>query len=460
MSRTRERQAAPIERATSSDLVMLLMDRKGGTPEQLGAVLVLDQAPGTDAAAVERAIAERIRRIPRLRQRLVRVPPGCGRPVWIDDPEFDVSRHVRRLRCPDPGDEQALLDLAADIITEPLPRSQPLWSAAVVTGLTGGRVGLVIVLHHVVADGIAGLAILRHLVDDAPAEATRPFPRPRPPWTRLASDALRSRLRGLTRVPAAVRALQASFAAGGGIHAPPATPCSLLRPTSPRRRFTAVRTDLAGLRAAAHRHGGTVNDAVLAAVAGALRAVLAQRDESVEHFRVGIMVAGQRSRSADALGNAATPLLVDVPGDPDTEARLAAIAGTVRAARASATGPAPIALVAPLSRALAALGLFRRYMRHQRRMHTLVSNVRGPDRPLALAGIPIESIIPISVGEAGNITVGFVVLSYAGTLTITVVADPDQFPELAAALQAELDALVRSPAAEAPARSRVAPRFP
>src|SRR5918994_3950834 len=215
MGVSRKAEPGPIERATPSDLVMLAMDRKGGTPEQLGAVLVLDARPGTDVAAVERAVASRIRRIPRLRQRLVNVPPGCGRPVWVDDPD-DPTRHIRRLRCAAPGDEQALLDLAAEIITDPLPRSRPLWSATVVTGLTRGRVGLVIVLHHVVADGIAGLAILQHLVDapagtdDTAAGATRAFPRPRPPWALLASDALRSRLHGLTRLPAAVRAMPAS----------------------------------------------------------------------------------------------------------------------------------------------------------------------------------------------------------------------------------------------------------
>jgi diacylglycerol O-acyltransferase / wax synthase len=454
MGVSRKAEPGPIERATPSDLVMLAMDRKGGTPEQLGAVLVLDARPGTDVAAVERAVASRIRRIPRLRQRLVKVPPGCGRPVWVDDPD-DPTRHIRRLRCAAPGDEQALLDLAAEIITDPLPRSRPLWSATVVTGLIRGRVGLVIVLHHVVADGIGGLAVLQHLVDapagtdDAAAGATRAFPRPRPPWAVLACDALRSRLRGLTRLPAAARALRTSFAAVGGVHPPPATPCSLLRPTGRRRRLTAVHTDLAELRAAAHRHGGTVNDAVLAAVAGALRTLLGRRGEHVEQFRIGLMVARRRSTSVEALGNTATPLLVDVPAGADPGARLAAIAGTVRTLRACATEPPPIALVAPLFRAIAALGLFRWYMARQRRMHTLTSNIHGPDRTLAVAGIPIESIIPISAGEVGNITAGFVVLSYAGTLTITIVADGDQTPDLpalASALEDELDALVRSSA--------------
>jgi diacylglycerol O-acyltransferase / wax synthase len=126
---------------------------------------------------------------------------------------------------------------------------------------------------------------------------------------------------------------------------------------------------------------------------------------------------------------------------------MAAIAGSVRAHRASACGPPPIALLAPLFRVVAALGLFRWYMARQRRMHALTSNVHGPERLLTIAGSTIESIIPISVGEAGNITVGFIVLSYAGTLTITVVVDPDQTPDLpviAAALQGELDAMTLS----------------
>jgi WS/DGAT/MGAT family acyltransferase len=435
-----------IERATPGDLVMLAMDRKGGTPEQLGAVLVL--APGADVAALERALADRIRSVPRMRQRFVPVPPGCGRPIWVDDPDDDPAHHVRRLRCAEPGDEQALLDLAARIVTDPLPRSRPLWTAAVVTGLTGGRVAVIVVLHHVVADGIAGLAILEHLADGVPTGSVPAFPRPRPPWALLVADALRSRLHSLHRLPTAVRTLRTSLAASGGFHPPPAAPCSLLRPTGRRRRFAAVRTDLAGLRAAAHRYGGTVNDAVLAAVAGALNTLLAERGEHVDEFRIGLMAAGRRSASVEALGNTAAPLLAAVPADPDAGTRLAAVAGTIRAGLASASGPPPIALVSSLFRVAAALGLFRRYMVRQRRMHTLTSNVRGPDRPLALAGSPIESIIPISAGEAGNITVGFVALSYAGTLTITLVADPDgtpDLPTLAAALQKELGMLCSPP---------------
>ena len=113
------------------------------------------------------------------------------------------------------------------------------------------------------------------------------------------------------------------------------------------------------------------------------------------------------------------------------------MAGAVRSARA----PTPVPPT--LLRILAAVRLYRLYLRHQHRLHTLVSNVHGPDRPLTLDGAPITAIIPIDVAEAGNLTVTVVALSYAGTFTVTVSADPDQVPDLtvlAAALQAELDA--------------------
>src|SRR6476620_4724367 len=165
--RTAAGHAGPIERASAADLGLLAMESGGVGPERLGAVLVLDAGPGSDVESVRRALAERVRAVPRLRQRLVRVPAGCGRPVWVDDPGFHAARHVRILPCPDPGDEQALLDLAAAVIIEPLPRSRPLWAAALVPGVGGGRVGLVLVLHHVLADGIGGLAVLARLVDGA-----------------------------------------------------------------------------------------------------------------------------------------------------------------------------------------------------------------------------------------------------------------------------------------------------
>src|SRR5436309_11120765 len=187
-----------VDRASATDLAFLAMDR-GRVPEQIAAILVLAPSAPFDLAGAQRLLAERITAVPRLRQRLVRLPPGCGRPIWIDDPAFDIRRHVRCMPCRYPGDEQALLDTAAAVVTERLPRSRPLWSAVLVTGLTGGAVALLVVLHHALADGIGGLAVLATLADGAvDAPATVGFPRPPPTRGRLAVDAARNRLCALS----------------------------------------------------------------------------------------------------------------------------------------------------------------------------------------------------------------------------------------------------------------------
>jgi hypothetical protein len=220
--------------------------------------------------------------------------------------------------------------------------------------------------------------------------------------------------------------------------------CSLLHVTGTRRRFAVARTGLVALHAAGRRHGGTVNDVLLTAVGGALHTLLEGRGEHVEAFRIAAMVAGGKKGSADAPGNRAVPLVVDVPGTGTPADRLARMSGAVRAARASATGRSPTTVPSTLLRLLAVVGIYRLYMRHQRRLHTLVSNVHGPDRPLTLDGAPVSTIVPVAIAEAGNLSVNVIALSYVGTLTVTISADPDLVPDLpvlAAALQAELDAV-------------------
>lgn len=447
------RRSAPIERASTADLALLAIESGGSVPEHVGAVLVLDAGRGVDVASAQRVLAERIRAVPRLRQRLVRPPFGCGRPLWVDDPDFDAGRHVRLRPCPAPGGEQALLDVAAAILSEPLPRSRALWAAVFVPDPVGGTVGLVLVLHHVLADGIDGMAILARLLDGAEPEPSGSFPRPFPTRRRLVAEAFRSRLQALGRYRGQGRALRRTPAAADATPARRAVACSLLHVTGPRRRFAVARTGLVALHAAGHRHGGTVNDVLLATVGGALHTLLEGRGEHVETFRVAVMVAGGKKASADAPGNQAVPLVVDVPGTGTPAERLERMSGVVRAARESTTGRSPGAVPPTLLRWLAAVGVYRLYLRHQRRLHTLVSNVHGPDRPLSFDGAPVSAIVPVALAEAGNLTVTVIALSYAGTLTVTLSADPDLVPDLpllAAALQAELDALAEAVNARPP----------
>jgi hypothetical protein len=152
-------------------------------------------------------------------------------------------------------------------------------------------------------------------------------------------------------------------------------------------------------------------------------------------------------------GNAVSPLVLAVPSSGPYEQRLTRVAAEVRRRRAAAAGPAPIPVLGGWFRLLAALGGYRWYMTRQRRLHTLVSHVRGPAVPIRLAGALVRDMIPIVVGGATNMTVSFVALSYLDTLTVTVVADPVRCPDLdllAAFLSAELAAITRTQWGERP----------
>jgi diacylglycerol O-acyltransferase / wax synthase len=443
------RTGGAVERATPGDVITLAMDL-GPLPSQVGAVLRFAGIPGGDPAALGRLVAERAAAIPRLRQRLVRAPLGCGPPVWVDDPAADPAKHVRVTSCPAPGDERALLDLAAGVLTTPLPPGRPLWAAVVVTGLADGDAAVLVVLHHVVADGVGGLAVLAALADGAPEPGPVRPARPAPTRRALAADATAHRLRAARRLPRTVRSLRRWNAAAGGFHPEPAAACTLVGPVGSRRRYEVVRAETAPLQALAHRHGATVNDVVLLAVGTALGDLLATRNEAVDPIALGVPVSTRRSTTPDRLGNQVAPILVPAPVTGDLADRLARIAETVRTRRAAAATQPPPPTVATVMWWASRLGLLHRYMTHQRRMHTMVSSLHGPDRPIALGRRPVVSIVPLASAETGNVRVGFDVLSYAGTLTITVVADPETVPDLAdltAALRTELATLASAEAA-------------
>ena len=415
---------APVERLSAEDLTSLATD-VGSAPMQVGAVLVLDTGGGFDEASAVDAVASRILAVPRLRQRLVRVPLGCGRPIWVDDADFTVARHVSVVACPDPGGAEALLAVAADLVSRPLPQDRPLWSATFVSGVDPRTTGFVMVFHHVLADGIGGLAVLVNLVDGlggAPP-AIEGFPRPAPTRRQLRRDIAAERLHTLTGVPQGLATLRDAVAELRAARPgrPPRT--SLNRPTGARRRFAVVRADLEPLHDLAHAHRATVNDVVLTAVGGALGRLVAALGERPERFVASVPVSARRSATATELGNRVGVMPVELPVVGDRLARMRSISAATRAGRDAPRG-ASAALIGPAFRLLARLGLFQRFIDRQRLITTFVTNLRGPDEPLSFAGSPIADIWPLAV-VTGNVTVSFAVLSYAGTLAVTIITDPD-----------------------------------
>ena len=407
---------------------MSLVSDRNDPPLQVGAVLMLDVRNGFDHARLKEVLRCRLSAVPRLRQRLIRVPIGCGRPVWVDHPGFDVNKHFSVVRCTEPRDEEAVLGIAAELLTTRLPRDRPLWAATLVTDVGHDQAALVIVFHHVLADGLAGLAILGRLVDGAAPTFDADFPRPAPSVSSLALDAAQDRFRSVLRLSTALRRLASAVIELGPALRTRAVACSLNRPTGPHRRFHTVRSDLTAILGLARENAATVNDVVLSAITSALHRLLAERGEQVGSFVVSIPVSSRVEAVGGELGNQSGAIPLLLPATGDFHHRLTAIARITRAAKSHRRG-ASTAVLGPGFRLLDRMGIYQHFINHQRLIHTFVSNVKGPEAPLALLGCPITVIVPLSVAP-GNVTVSFTALSYAGSLVTTISADPRTCPDL------------------------------
>ncbi len=433
------------ERLTGADRMNLLAERPG-TPWHVGLVGVLDGRPLTapdgtlDVAAVTRFLGAAVPRAPRLHQVVRPTRLGQGPPLWLDAGPVDVAAHLTVSPVGGAGDRPAFLDACARVLRPPMDRSRPLWDLTLLPGLAGGDVGVVLRLHHAVADGEAAVAVLGALFGSGEASAaTRPLPvpAPAPSGPDLARDAWRTRATAVrhalrrwpdsSRLMATTRAVTAQ-ARGVLRPAEPVPATSLLGPLGPGRRLAQVRVPLAPLHDVARAHGASINDAVLAAVASGLHAVLATRGEDPDVvLRASVPVSLRGGAGADgAAGNRVGVLLVPLPlGEPDTVRRMERIAAATAAEKVRARDAGPLVVLTSTLGARLALPLMRR----QRLVSVFVTNVRGPAVPLSLAGARLLEAYP-AAPIAGNVTLGVGVLSYAGALGLGVVADAASWPDL------------------------------
>ncbi len=206
--------AAAIDRLSADDLMSLDGDH-GTVPMQVGGVLWLDHGR-LRPDELRAHLAARLPAAPRLRQVMRRVPPGCGRPVWVDDPGFDLDAHLA-VR-PAAGDTE-VDDLAIALLTTPLPRDRPLWAATMAVAADGSVRAFVLVVHHVLADGLAALAVLAALADGS-APPPGVFPQPLPSRAALRADNIAGRLAGLRRLPVAAWELVMVCSVPFAYHAP------------------------------------------------------------------------------------------------------------------------------------------------------------------------------------------------------------------------------------------------
>jgi diacylglycerol O-acyltransferase / wax synthase len=453
------------DRLTGLDSSFLHLERDSAHMHVAGCSVFLGTAPAYEELL--EAIDSRLHLVPRYRQRLAFVPLHQGRPVWVDDPHFNLQYHVRHTALPRPGGEAELKRLAGRVFSQALDRTRPLWELWLVEGLADGRFAVLSKTHHALVDGISGVDIATVLFD-ASAEPLPAAPpdhewaaRPLPSSAQLLADALleratvpgevvrgvRATLRGpRTMAGRAGRALgSVSALAWTGLRAAPTSPFNVR--IGPHRRFTWVRADLAQFKAIKNSLGGTVNDVVLAVVAGGLGRYMRRHHQSTDgvELRAMVPVSVRADVERGALGNRVAAMWATLPvGVTDPVERLRTLSGQMKDVKRSGqavgaeiltrlSGFAPPTIMAQAARLQA----------RQRLFNLVVTNVPGPQFPLYLLGRELESIYPM-VPLAENTALGIAILSYNGQLNFGLVADYDALADvevLADDLRAALDEL-------------------
>ena len=435
----------------------------------VAACAVFEGPPPAYAELLEE-IVSRLHLVPRYRQRLAFVPFGQGRPVWADDPYFNPRFHLRHTALPQPGGDEELRRLAGRVFSQSLDRSRPLWELWLVEGLAGGRFALLSKTHHALVDGISGVDIATVLFDSSadPPPVAAPdqewIPRQLPSGVQLLADALleratvpaeiargaRAALRGPRRVARRAAEMASAVGAFAALGLEPAPPSPFNVRIGPHRRFTWVRCELGELKAIKDALGGTVNDVVLAAVAGGLGGFMRAHGHQTEGLVLKAMVpVSVRARfERGALGNKVAAMWAPLPvGIRDPARQLEQIrlamadvkeSGQAIGAQAltELAGFAPPTMLAQAARLQA----------RQRLFNLVVTNVPGPQQPLYVLGRELECMFPL-VPLAQNTALGIAVMSYNGEMGFGLNADYDVLPDvesLARSLRDAVEALDRA----------------
>jgi WS/DGAT/MGAT family acyltransferase len=435
----------PLDRVTASDLFLLMWDDYGWSSD-IGGLAILDGASLLDRGgqvrieAVRDQLEPRLHLVPRFRQLLYRPSLGLGWPLWVDAPTFDLADHVRVHSVPAPGGEAQLLAACQDLAARRLDPARPLWELWLLPGLPDRRVGAYLRLHHAVADGAAALAVFGALLDeaaDAPVPAAPPFtPAPIPAPDQLLADNLRRRRAELGRGWSGLahpsrttrQARRVAPAWREVLTERPAPHTSLNHPVGTARRLAIIRDRLDVTKQIAHAHGATVNDVVLASVAGGLRQLLASRGEDIRGLvqRAMVTISRHEEQPGHERGNKPGWMMVPLPlGEPDPVRRLELVAAETAARKHQARPEAGSGIF----RFAAGQRAWYRHFPRQRSVNLVVTNVAGPPVPLYLAGAQLRELFPV-MPVMGNLTLVVAVLSYAGQLNLTATADRDACPEV------------------------------
>jgi diacylglycerol O-acyltransferase len=416
--------------------------------------LVIFEGPPPPPEELRRHIESRLNLVPRYRQKLAFPRFEMGRPFWVDDPQFNLDYHLRHTALPAPGSEEQLRNLVGRIFSQRLDRSKPLWETWIVEGLAEGGFALISKTHHALVDGVSGVDMSTVLFDLAPTpteteSGDRWTPMPEPSQTELVAEGVK----GLVRTPVGLagRALGALSRPGrtandlretvealgevvwAGLNPAPDVPLNV--PIGPHRRVWWVRSRLEDFRRIKNALGGTVNDVLLAVVAGALGRWLESRGVRIAglELRALVPVSIRTEQEQGALGNRIAAMRGPLPvyaRDPVERLRIVreAMAGLKESKQALGAEViaglqdfAPPTLLAQASRLNFSTRLF----------NLLVTNVPGPQFPLYLLGREMLEIVPIAFLPE-NQALAIAIMSYNGKVDFGLLGDYDAMPDIEA----------------------------
>ena len=435
-----------------------LYGERNEAPLHIGATYIFEGTSrvtgGRGALGLARTIEERLHLVPRYRQKVLWTPANISHPVWVDDPDFDLSYHVRRAALPGPGDEATLRDYTARVFARPLDLSKPLWEVTIVEGLSGGRVAVINKVHHAMVDGISTVDLATLLLDAEPVPPKYPKPKkwgPRPAPSPL--ELVRISLGGLNPVNAisAISSLRPNAIAEAFIRSPwsgaaqlaltylrPGKPLFFNRPIGPHRRVHSVKMPLASLKDVKVTFGGTVNDVVLAMIGEAMSRWLYERGDAVpDVLRVFAPVSVRDDSQRYQLGNMVSGMVVEVPlGQMTPRERVNKVTtatGDLKKSRqaiaahslSNVVNWAPATIQALAGRLMTSQPQWTR----QSVVNIVATNIPGPQFPFYTGGAQLLDIWPL-VAIYHTLGLNIAIISYNGAVHIAALADRDLVPDL------------------------------
>jgi diacylglycerol O-acyltransferase / wax synthase len=438
-----------IERMSTLDAEFFFADH-GNNYMHLGSVAVF-KGPAPSHLELIELFEAKLPLVPRYRQVVWTGPLNLLRPAWVPDDNFDITNHVRHVSVPAPGGDAQLRELASRLFAQPLNLARPLWQEWLIDGLAGGRWAILSKIHHCMVDGVGGNDLMTLVFDtepDPPRPETPDWPPvPAPSTISLLIDGTCDLVTRPLRQLAAVRRTVGQVWSPAGLLnfgrgltrsarwlAEPSA-SFLNGPIGPGRRWTWVTASAAQVKRIRAAHGGTVNDAVLAAITGAFRELLIQRGALTADLVVRslVPVSVREDGEHGKVTNRVAAVLVNLPvSEPDPGRRAALVRGQMDELKRT-TQPLGAEIITLMlgfaAPAWLALGCRAAATAAQPLVQTVVTNVPGPRQPLYVLGRKMTALHPyVPIGDQARLTVAIV--SYRDTFTFGLTADPDAVPDL------------------------------